>query len=497
MRNDPFDPFGQEMPDKKRTVRNDPFQAETPDRMKGMNFVPGTPERMKRTSRRPAALVLILLVLAVASVLAGLTIAGSRRTQPDTGMATQAGSTTRTAGSTARPENAVTRQENTATRPDTGSLPSQQQTDAAEEYQISRIPHFEDRFYLRNMSQELQRDTAAIYQGIASFEKEIELPDKTDSGSVERIMAALRYDCPELFQVSFESSFQLKTYNDIVHSVMPAYGMEKEEYDRKLAECREVITQLVRDTKESAGQSPEAGTGSGSQEAAERYLYDTLTDWITYSTDASGCGNACGALIGREAKCDGISLAMKWAMEEIGIPALVIAGRDKGDPNGHAWNCVQIDGVWHDLDLTNDSGAPERIMKLYPAFNVAREWMTRMYPPDPVIASSYDLPASETMDHSYHVLNGSFVPAGNDARNAFFALLDAAASGSGGESSGDEEPGTGTGRIQFEDDADFSAFMENCNTYVTEWFNERHRGGGFNIITISGFRTCGFILTVN
>ena len=437
--------------------------------MKDRNRLPGMPERKLKNHRRKPVRIFVLLVSALM-----LTLGGSPHIEPLN-----------------------------------GTLHLGPPAAAAEELPVdSVIPHFADRFYLRNMAPELQRDAAAIYQGIAAFEDEIELPDKLDSGSVERIISALRYDCPELFQVNFSGRYSMKTRNGEVHAVRIPYGMGKEEYGRKLAQCREILAQLVRNTE---------GIG---REEAERYVYECLTDWITYSTDAPHCANASGALLGRAAKCDGISLAMKWAMEELGIPAFVISGQDPGDPSGHAWNCVQIDGIWYDVDLTNDSATAGRSMKIYPAYNVRREWMTRLYPVFPDIAAYYNIPASDRMDRSFHVLNGSFVPAGADVRNSFFALLDAAyaASGAGtgqyvnagpgvgpgqyvnaGPGAGSGQPANGspdTGLIQFEAEADYQTFMENYGNYLDEWFRRRGRGGSFDLSTKSGFRTAGFRLTV-
>ena len=95
-----------------------------------------------------------------------------------------------------------------------------------------------------------------------AFEDEIELPDKLDSGSIERIISALRYDCPELFQVNFSGRYSMKTRNGEVHAVRIPYGMGKGEYDRKLAQCREILAQLARNAE---------GIG---REEAERYVYE-------------------------------------------------------------------------------------------------------------------------------------------------------------------------------------------------------------------------------
>lgn len=372
-----------------------------------------------------------------------------------------------------------------------GTTVFQPMTAFAEELPLSAVPHYADRFYLRNMAPELQRDAAAIYQGIAAFQSEIVLPDRLDPDSISRILSALRYDCPELFQVDFGGRYSMKTRNGAVYSVILSYGMGPEEYSQMLSRCRELLAQLARNA-ESAGQA----AGEFRQETVERYVYEALTDWIAYSTDAPNCANAGGALLGRAAKCDGISLAMKWAMEELGIPALVLSGQDPADPSGHAWNCVQIDGVWYDVDLTNDCVTEDRTMKLYSACNIRREWMTRIYPLDPEIAAYYDVPVPDRMDRSFHVLNGSFVPAGADAGSIFFTLLDAAAAGSGEGPGLPAGAGTGTGLIQFESDADYQAFLENYGNYLNEWFSRRARGGSFELVTKTGFRTAGFRLTV-
>ena len=491
-----------------------------PERMKKNRRRGKTQEKVQKNIIRAGAPARILMMLAISLT---LTMAGTPQLQPISGV-----------------------------------FQFQPLTAAAEELPVTSIPHFADRFYLRNLAPELQRDAAAVYQGIAAFEEEIVLPDETGYDSIERIFFVLKYDCPELFQVSFDSGTMLKTYNGIVHSIKPSYVMGREEYAQRLAQCREILGQMIREAQTYAEQprkigrgagasgpgagletGPGAGTASGPgagletgpgaglgtgpgagletgpgvglgtglaaeltrQEAAELYLYDRLTDWITYSTTAPGCENAYGALVGRAAKCDGISIAMKWVMEEIGIPAMVITGHDQNDPGGHAWNCLQIDGVWHDVDLTNDSASPGRSMKIYPAFNVRRDWMARMYPLSPVVAAYSGLPVPDSMDRSYHALNGSLVPAGTDFGSTFTALLDAAGAGQPGsmDAAGANQAGagSGTGLIQFEDDADYRRFMETYSTYVNDWFQRRGRGGRIGLSSKSEFRTVGFVLSAN
>ena len=179
-----------------------------PERMKKNRRRGETQEKVQKNIIRAGAPARILMMLAISLT---LTMAGTPQLQPISGV-----------------------------------FQFQPLTAAAEELPVTSIPHFADRFYLRNLAPELQRDAAAVYQGIAAFEEEIVLPDETGYDSIERIFFVLKYDCPELFQVSFDSGTMLKTYNGIVHSIKPSYVMGREEYAQRLAQCREILGQMIR-----------------------------------------------------------------------------------------------------------------------------------------------------------------------------------------------------------------------------------------------------------
>ena len=102
--------------------------------------------------------------------------------------------------------------------------------------------------------------------------------------------------------------------------------------------------------------------GKGSTSVYERVLkaHDILCANIRYVNDGAWDRHtAVGALIDRQAVCDGYAKAFKMVMDRMGIPCLVVLG--KGNPRqnskdpDHAWNLVQLNGMWRHIDLAFDS----------------------------------------------------------------------------------------------------------------------------------------------
>ena len=57
---------------------------------------------------------------------------------------------------------------------------------------------------------------------------------------------------------------------------------------------------------------------------------------------------AYGALVNKEAVCEGYAKAYKLLMDAMGIPCDVVINEE------HAWNVVCLEGKWYLVDVTND-----------------------------------------------------------------------------------------------------------------------------------------------
>lgn len=90
-----------------------------------------------------------------------------------------------------------------------------------------------------------------------------------------------------------------------------------------------------------------------------KMVHDYLVDTVTYDTSISkpNIYNMYGALIAKEAVCEGYARAFKYIMDEMGIPCTLVIGQgrnSKGEIENHAWNYVQVGDSWYALDTTWD-----------------------------------------------------------------------------------------------------------------------------------------------
>lgn len=87
--------------------------------------------------------------------------------------------------------------------------------------------------------------------------------------------------------------------------------------------------------------------------------YDLLCRSCIYDETAESAGSAYGALICGRASCAGFAEGFALLLEAAGIPVMQIEGTVT-QPEGitaHAWNLVQLDGVWYHADCTWDADA--------------------------------------------------------------------------------------------------------------------------------------------
>ncbi|HOM01377.1 MAG TPA: leucine-rich repeat protein [Acetivibrio sp.] len=92
-------------------------------------------------------------------------------------------------------------------------------------------------------------------------------------------------------------------------------------------------------------------------------LYTYATNKVSYTTGAtSDSKNHCisSVFLGDETVCEGYALAMSLLLDRVGIPNCCVVG------GNHAWNLVQVNGVWLQIDATwDDNDVKDRPGKLY------------------------------------------------------------------------------------------------------------------------------------
>ncbi len=85
----------------------------------------------------------------------------------------------------------------------------------------------------------------------------------------------------------------------------------------------------------------------------ELYIHDRLCNEIEYNEDGDEfIYSSYGALVEKQAVCEGYSRAMQLICNEIDIPCLIVYGN--ADNEGHMWNLINPGDGWYHLDITWD-----------------------------------------------------------------------------------------------------------------------------------------------
>ena len=294
---------------------------------------------------------------------------------------------------------------------------------------------------------------------------------KASEDELSNLTLLLSYECPELLQYS--ASEEITYYSDADGNVVSArlpITLSQEQYAAEFGVCDGIAKTLAQQT---AGQS---------DYERELAAYNYIASNCYYSYDAVNAANAYGAFGDGAAKCDGISLAMKWLCEEMGISCMVMAGNAPGNPIGHAWNVVCIDGTYYDLDVTNDVNSADRDYNYYGAFNVSRRWIRNKYTESVSFSGFLIVPGSESMNMSYHALNGSFVTAGTPAEELLYRQLDALDS-------------SDAVLLQFESWDEYTAFINDINGIMGRWSGLSKGSFNYSLSHLDEFQVCRISVT--
>ena len=85
--------------------------------------------------------------------------------------------------------------------------------------------------------------------------------------------------------------------------------------------------------------------------------HDRLLRECRYTEGAVQGDSAAGALLYHEAECGGFAEAFALLAEFCALPCRIINGTANGTP--HAWNLVQLEGIWYHIDCAWDADASD------------------------------------------------------------------------------------------------------------------------------------------
>lgn len=89
------------------------------------------------------------------------------------------------------------------------------------------------------------------------------------------------------------------------------------------------------------------------------FIHDYLVNNIEYDSTYQEIGSYSiyGALIGKKCVCEGYAKAFKYLLNSAGLKCEMMQGtatNSSGQTESHAWNCVELNGTWYEVDVTWD-----------------------------------------------------------------------------------------------------------------------------------------------
>ncbi len=216
-----------------------------------------------------------------------------------------------------------------------------------------------DGFYYKNLGNEEKIAYELVMAEIENMPERIEIPNIDED--IANFFEALVYDNPEYF--FFSSNFNIETNNFGQCFFVPEYEMTPAEYKAQKEELERVRDLILA-----------KADGITDHYELELIAHDYIINRCEYIEKTGGTySSAYGCLVRGYASCEGYAKAMKYLLDEFKIENYLVSGtavNEKGQPEGHAWNMVKIDGEYYHLDPTWNDPISKEDENHYSYFNI-------------------------------------------------------------------------------------------------------------------------------
>jgi len=269
------------------------------------------------------------------------------------------------------------------------------------EYYFNQLELDEKKLYIR-IDEAVRDKKEKVFLGIHQSE---DIAKK-----ISRILEAYFYDNPQYYYVSNEYIISTTNLKVMTFSTLELkYLIRKNDeiainnkkletaIDSLLSKC---ITETMTDFEKEVA------------------IHDALVENTTYYQyeDIEAIPEikhtAYGALVEKEAVCDGYSKAFKMLLEKAGIDSIIISGST--DNVLHAWNLVELDGKYYHVDVTSNKLQEEsKRYVVHTYFNLNDINISKTH----TTGSFFTYPKCSATEYEYYAKKGYVVKAENNLYN--------------------------------------------------------------------------------
>ncbi len=194
------------------------------------------------------------------------------------------------------------------------------------------------RYAFGQLTAEQQANYLALVDGMIRMQPTVSLPYPLSGEDYSRIYLMITQQEPELFFLSPQYRYAKR-----MTEAELKYEYHDNEVQLREADLLAVTAELL----------PAAVYAYSDYEKA-LYVHDALVKRCSYDDEAAGDSTTVyGCLVKQSACCEGYAKAFVYLSRKLGLQAVVVTGQT-ADGTLHAWNMVELDGVWYQVDVTWD-----------------------------------------------------------------------------------------------------------------------------------------------
>ena len=240
---------------------------------------------------------------------------------------------------------------------------------------LSVILPSEYRYFGKMLTADQQKIYDIIRDGISRREDNIGPFHVKSEAELQLIIQSLSYDWPEYFWFRGGYSGSYYTMDSYLeYTLSPSYAFSKDEY----ADCAAYVEAQTQGIIQSL-------SGKSDYEKVKG-VYEFLIDRTIYDLDYTGTTIYELFHDGR-AVCEGYARASQYLLTKLGVETLYACGnaglytQPRSQWEGHAWNIVNIEGIYYQLDTTwGDPVCDDGIQrKSFDYLNLTDEEMARRH----------------------------------------------------------------------------------------------------------------------
>lgn len=276
-------------------------------------------------------------------------------------------------------------------------------------YYYDKLDENQKKIYTAVANTVKKLDEAAVVK----FEKEYNVYEVSED--IKVAMESFFADHPEVFYLNTE--YQILTNSSVFGNMGKIYlgysVASEEELNSQIEDIKLGIKEFTMDVDDSdTDYEKELKIHDSIAENVSYYSYNSIEEIPEiYHTTYSGIKESA-------AVCDGFTKLFQIALNEYNINSILVTGVLENDP--HAWNMVEINGSWYNVDLTSDKTIKEYNNPVIHAyFNITNDYIKKSHK----FSDESIIPEANSDEYNYYVKEGKIIDTSANFNTKFENIL--------------------------------------------------------------------------